>query len=49
MDLYREELKVWKECSQSRESKESTNDDGVAVVETQVGDRTRKVPGAFEW
>lgn len=49
MDLYREELKVWKECSQSLESEESTNGDAIAVVEMQVENRTRKVPGAFEW
>lgn len=41
MDLYGEELKVWKECSRGRES------EGEGVVD--VEDRTRKMPGAYEW
>lgn len=58
MDLYREELKIWKECLESREKSAGEQvEEGDAVV-TGEATRTlqseeetgrRKVPGAFEW
>ena len=45
MDLYAQELKVWKECVGLRE--QIAEDDGVnGVVEVL---QECKVPGAFEW
>jgi hypothetical protein len=55
MDLYREELKVWKECWLDKETGEikpaeelgdGEGADGSGVV---VGDDVGKIPGAFEW
>lgn len=59
MDLYREELKVWKECAAFREeleSKAAGETGGGEVLGVQAGcendpdqGTARKVPGAFEW
>lgn len=47
MDLYAQELKVWKECVGLREL--AVEDEGeCAQVEGETLERC-KVPGAFEW
>lgn len=48
MDLYAQELKVWKECKALREVGDG---DGVPEVSerVQVVNAECKVPGAFEW
>jgi hypothetical protein len=45
MDLYAQELKVWKECVGLREQ-QGGEESGIGEVELLEGCR---VPGAFEW
>lgn len=55
MDLYREELKVWKECeslrgdSMSSEAEKNASAAVVDGIKSAEGGREMKVPGAFEW
>ncbi|KAF1353865.1 hypothetical protein BDV97DRAFT_367423 [Delphinella strobiligena] len=57
MDLYREELKIWKECLESRGRSAGEEVEGAAVVSGESGltsqseEQTgrRKIPGTFEW
>jgi hypothetical protein len=61
MDLYAQELKVWKECAGYRESLRGDGDgnggcgsgsgfgSGTEEVESGLGALGCKVPGAFEW
>lgn len=50
MDLFREELVVWKECAGWRDKEDCGGEDGQGIEEKRVGnDEGFKVPGAFEW
>ena len=52
MDLYAQELKVWKECAGYRESLEVEGEGIEGVCSEEAGRTTTlecKVPGAFEW
>lgn len=48
MDLYAQELKVWKECKDLREESGLEMDDDERAKDGNVDVRC-KVPGAFEW
>jgi hypothetical protein len=50
MDLYAQELKVWKECWVKWEGEEGGDREGKEgeVVEGRK-EEVRRVPGAFEW
>jgi hypothetical protein len=51
MDLYAQELKVWKECAEYREVLGEVSQ--AAAEAASLGERVEtpacKVPGAFEW
>ena len=52
MDLYAEELKVWKECRGFREDRESEEKRKEEEEKQELGQEEQKkckVPGAFEW
>lgn len=56
MDLYREELKVWKECQVDAETGEMRTEvdeergsDIGEVVSGVLGNKSQKMPGAYEW
>lgn len=51
MDLYAQELKVWKECAAYRESLGEGSGSGSGSGSEEAGRTTLecKVPGAFEW
>jgi hypothetical protein len=55
MDLYAQELKVWKECAGYRESLRGDGDgsggsgSGIEEVESGLGALGCKMPGGFEW
>ena len=52
MDMYAEELKVWKECWVKWDGEEEVSKDGSVVKEEviqEVREKERKMPGAFEW
>ncbi|KAM0809295.1 hypothetical protein AB5N19_09638 [Seiridium cardinale] len=54
MDLYREELKVWKECAQYRASlgnaESGSSDSDSLTTSTRNNGRTPgKMPGSFDW
>lgn len=54
MDLYAQELKVWKECKALREIRiESGEGEGDGKLDERAGtveaQMECKVPGAFEW
>lgn len=48
MDLYAEELKVWKECGEWRRGLGVEEGKEEVRKEMEV-EEVRKVPGAFEW
>lgn len=49
MDLYAQELKVWKECAGLRVVTEDTSENG-EEPDSKGEDLGRcKIPGAFEW
>lgn len=47
MDLYREELMVWKECSASRTIEIEESD--ASIDSNSETEKKLRVPGAFEW
>ncbi|KAK9413788.1 hypothetical protein SUNI508_11606 [Seiridium unicorne] len=54
MDLYREELKVWKECADYRASLSnaesgSSDSDSLATSTRNNGRVLEKMPGSFDW
>lgn len=55
MDMYGEELRVWKECwvlwegSEGNESKGSKDDGGEVTSGNVVEVKRDKMPGSFEW
>ena len=48
MDLYAQELKVWKECKGLREEQQQQHGK-VEAEQLGVREAECKVPGAFEW
>lgn len=52
MDLYGEELRVWKECWRDQETNAVEMENGIVKETTTGGEavaRTEKMPGSFEW
>ncbi|KAH0266225.1 hypothetical protein KCU71_g19835, partial [Aureobasidium melanogenum] len=49
MDLYAQELKVWKECSELRNTTEHDSENGKEPGREGEDLERCKVPGAFEW
>lgn len=52
MDLYAQELKVWKECAAYREIVYEDADASMKaenLKSSSTSEETRKMPGAFEW
>lgn len=54
MDLYREELKVWKECAEYRAclggaETASTSESPLATTTPTDGRTVNKMPGSFDW
>jgi hypothetical protein len=49
MDLYAQELKVWKECAAYREVLGDVAEAAGAAAAPLEGSGPCKIPGAFEW